>query len=163
MRMLTITANCIALAAIVAGGSAQAGDRVRPDARTSWGKAGVSLEQYWIDSSTCGHEAAATDLSDSKPAKALIYASRILDNTNDAVAIGSVQQLVSPEIQWNRAATLLKDALEMCLADRGYRQFRLTREQARHLNMFDKGSIERRKYLHSLASDPMVLEDQAYG
>jgi hypothetical protein len=47
------------------------------------------------------------------------------------------------------------------LAERGYVKFKLTKGQARQLKGLAAGSIERRRYLHGLASDPHVLAAQA--
>jgi hypothetical protein len=70
-------------------------------------------------------------------------------------------QIARPEIQWQRAATILQDALEACLIERGYVKFELTGSQNRKLRKLEVGSLERRRYLHSLASDPDVLAAQA--
>lgn len=150
-----------ALAAFVVGASPASADRIAPGFKVSWGKAGVSLEDYWVDAAQCGHAAAAIDLKDTTPAKALVYASRLLEDTTSPGEIQSVQQLVAPEIQWNRAATIMRKALEMCLAERGYVRFRLTDSQFRHLRKLEAGSLERRQYLHRLASDAAVLARQA--
>jgi hypothetical protein len=49
---------------------------------------------------------------------------------------------------------------ERCLSDRGYTKFKLTKDQSRRLARLKAGSLERRKYLYSLASDPRVLQEQ---
>ena len=54
-----------------------------------------------------------------------------------------------------------KMVIEQCLASRGYRQFKLTPEQAAHLAKLPEGSAERRTYLHSLGSDPAVMAAQS--
>jgi hypothetical protein len=156
-RTLSIAA---ALAAALPAQSASA-NRIGPGYETSWGKAGVSLEQYWVDSATCGHQAAGVDLTGSDPAKALILASRILENQNGLEDIAQATRIAAPEIQWNRAATILRRQLEQCLTERGYIKFKMTKSQARHLRKLEVGSLERREYLYSLASDPAVLEAQA--
>ena len=51
--------------------------------------------------------------------------------------------------------------VERCLVDRGYSRFALTAEQRKALRKLRKGSDQRHAYLHSLASDPIVLEQQA--
>jgi hypothetical protein len=55
----------------------------------------------------------------------------------------------------------MRHELEKCLTERGYVRFRLTKGQARHLKALTTGSLERRKYLYKLASDPAVLAEQA--
>jgi hypothetical protein len=153
---LTIAASL----ALVLDGSTASARRVSPGDEVSWGKAGVSLEDYWIDSATCGHQAAAVDLSGTAPAKALVVASRQLDNWSDFESVQQALQLAAPAVQWDRAAAILRQELERCLTERGYVKFKLTRDQARHLDKLEAGSVDRRKYLHSLASDPAVLEAQ---
>lgn len=150
-----------AIVALFLGQAAIAGQRIEPGAKISWGKAGVSLEDYWVDASQCGHQAAATDLTNSDPAKALVYASRIIDNASSPEDVIAAQQLVAPSVQWDRAATILQHAVEKCLTGRGYVKFRLTDGQFRHLRKLAVGSLERREYLHSLASDPKVVATQA--
>jgi hypothetical protein len=157
----------LAISALLAGtltlalvaSSASAGP-VKPEYQTSWGKAGVSLEQYWTDASLCGHTAAATDLSGTAPAEALVLATRMIDNQNGYDDIERALRLAPFEVQWNRAGTIMRHELEKCLTERGYVRFRLTKGQARHLKALATGSLERRKYLYALASDPAVLAGQ---
>jgi hypothetical protein len=162
MRGTLNIATCLAAAtALGLAATPAAATRVTAGYQTSWGKAGVSLEEYWVDASLCGHQAAATDLTDSDPAKALVLASRMIDNYSDYEDIALAEQVASPEIQWNRAATILQRSLERCLMERGYVKFRLTKSQAHRLKKLKTGSLERRQYLYSLASDPDVLAAQA--
>ena len=151
----------LVLAALCFDSSPALATRVAPEHMTSWGKAEVSLEEYWTDASECGHAAAATDLKDTDPGKALAYASRMLDSGNWISDYALVARMAPPEVQWNRAATILENALETCLAGRGYVKFRLTDRQFRQLKKLPVGSLERREFLHGLASDPAVLTEQA--
>jgi hypothetical protein len=147
--------------ALVLGASSASARRVSPGNEFSWGKAGVSLEDYWVDSSQCGHQAAAVDLTGTAPAKALVLASRRLDVWTDFESVQDALRLAAPEVQWGRAATIIRQELEKCLMEHGYVKFRLTKSQAHHLKKLEVGTLDRRKYLHSLASDPAVLEAQA--
>lgn len=157
-----------AIAALVLGcsmpglaGSATAAERVTPGHQKSWGKVGVSLEQYWIDSAECAHLAAATDLEGTDPARALVIASRMIDNQNGFGDIQGALRIAAPEIQWQRAASIMQANLDACLIERGYVKFELTDGQYRTLKMYEIGTVERRQYLHSLASDPEILAAQA--
>lgn len=141
--------------------SPAAADRIAAGDDTSWGKAGVSLEDYWTDSATCGHQAADIDLSGTTPAKALVIASRMSEHITESSAMITAVRIGAPEIQWNRAATIMRRDLESCLTKRGYVKFKLTKGQAHRLKKLELGSLERRKYLYSLASDPAVLREQA--
>ena len=128
----------------------------------SWGKQGVSLEQYWADSSECAQAAADIDLEGTEPAMALAFWGRLLDgNTAPTYPAHIPMPRFNPEVLWNRTATIMRNALEGCLIDRGYVKFELTDEQDRQLDRLEPGSLERRSYLHSLASDPDVLATQA--
>jgi hypothetical protein len=182
MRLMLATAILLMPTAICS--SAQA---VSPSAaktyRTSWGKAGVTLEQYRKDAVYCGQHASGMDLTGSDPAKALAVASRMMDaepNASpvavrdaqqppgpgmDALAMAgaapSAMQMVGPERQIAKAGDLMKGELEHCLARLGYREFRFTAEQRRSLNKLPVGSEARHAFLHKLASDPHVLEKQS--
>ena len=107
--------------------------------------------------------AADTDLEGTNPAKALQFWTRLgngnMPPNNYADILMSVR--INPEVQWNRAATILRTELEDCLTMRGYVKFELTDEQDRHLDRLEAGSDARRAYLHSLASDPDILMAQA--
>jgi hypothetical protein len=182
MRIALITA------VLLAGATAPADARaVSPSAakatRTSWGKAGVSLAQYRADAIACGEEASATDLAGSDPARALAAASRlmesepsagpapVLDATQppgaamDPLALAgaapSALQMIGPERQIAKAGDLMKARLDRCLAQRGYREFRLTSEQRKKLAKLPVGTEARHAYLHRLASDRDVLTRQA--
>ena len=150
-----------AIVALALSASAAHAGRIAPGHKLSWGKAGVSLEDYWIDAAQCGHQAAAVDLKDTTPAKALVYGSRLLDDASSPGEIISIQELVAPGVQWNRAATIMQRSLDQCLAGRGYTRFRLTDSQFHHLQKLASGSLERRKFLHELASDAKILTKQA--
>jgi hypothetical protein len=174
------TALAIAAAAIALSG-AQA-KMISAGMDRSWGKAGVTLETYRTDGLACAREAATTDLSRSDPARALVIASRLIDNdptvgpgpvadpTSSAQAGGDIVgmagssagivQTIGPQRQILKAGDILKARLESCLTRLGYVKFKLTGEQRKHLRALKEGSEERRTYLHSLASDAAVIERQ---
>jgi hypothetical protein len=127
----------------------------------SWGKSGVSFADYRDDAVTCGRQAAALDLRNSDPAKALVLASRLIDNAIDVADAGDAMQIASPERNFAKAGDLLQGALERCLHERGYRKFKLTAEQRHKLSKLKPGSEARHHYLYSLGSDPNVLARQA--
>jgi len=128
--------------------------------KTSWGKAGVSLEDYWIDSSQCGFQAYNLDLTGTGPARVLIIASRMAENPISVEDAARARQFANEEVQWDRAASIMQSELDSCLIRRGYVKFKLTDSQADELAGLEKGSLERRRFLHSLASDPAVLAAQ---
>ncbi|HMC93007.1 MAG TPA: hypothetical protein VKI45_11150 [Allosphingosinicella sp.] len=147
----------------------------------SWGKAGISLDAYRADGLACARDAAAMDLSKTDPARALVIASRLIDNDpsslpgptidpmrpqagSDVVGMAgssaSIVQTIGPQRQILKAGDIMKARLETCLARRGYVKFKLTAEQRKRLRGLREGSDERRLYLHSLASDGDVLARQ---
>jgi hypothetical protein len=172
--MMRITTALIALALTACAA---------PAGTTSWGKPGVSMADYRLDSGQCiieasgGGPAQGADASTSKSGDsnqtgntgesrggtngpggvtsggAIVYSgSANAEDANQA----AIQQR-SQELSAKRAQKL---GLERCLASRGYRQFKLTPEQAAQLAKLPEGSAERRAYLHSIGSDPAVIAGQ---
>jgi hypothetical protein len=156
---------------------------VSPGYGISWGKAGVSLAQYRADAIQCGQNAAATDLANTDPAKALVVGSRMIANdpngnmpsvvdpmagpsaapdvVGNSGSSASVNQMIAPDRQIAKAGDILESTLERCLRQKGYSKFKLTSEQRHRLSKLPIGSDARHAYLHSLASDPKVLTRQA--
>ena len=160
-RTRAIAALALTCSLLTLGAPADAG-RVSAGHQKSWGMAGVSLDQYRADSVECAQMAADTDLEGTNPAKAMQFWTR-LGNGNMApnnYADIWMSARINPEVQWNRAATIMRNALEDCLMMRGYVKFELTDRQYEMLRELEVGSLERRTYLHSLASDPEVLAAQ---
>ena len=154
-----------------------------PAGVTSWGKPGVSMADYRLDSGQCiieasggsptqGADASASKSGDSNQTGnssesrggtngpggvssggAIVYSGSASPEDANQAAI----QQRSQELSAKRAQKL---GLERCLASRGYRQFKLTPEQAAHLAKLPDGSAERRTYLHSIGSDPAVIAAQ---
>ena len=158
----------LVLACGLAAASASAATRAN---ETSWGKAGVSLEDYAIDGGLCAYQAMMLDVSDTREARRLVAATRRLEHIEASWGLpGSHNSLldhrrtveaVRPERIFERIAELQQQTLDHCLVERGYRQFRLTDEQQRQLRRLAQGSPERRSFLHSLAANPSVLRSQA--
>jgi hypothetical protein len=175
MRSLVLTTCVLLLASSASAKLAAGGPGI------SWGKAGVSLEEYRKDAIFCGLYASGSDLEGSDPAKGMVVASRrVVDDANagpNAVqdgtagpgaaydALGNSGSTASvaamADRQIGKAGDLLKNELERCLARIGYKPFKLTGEQKRKLAKLPAGSNERHAYLHSLASDPEILSRQA--
>lgn len=149
---------CAAAAALSAAAEARL---VGPGRSVSWGKPGVSLEAYRTDAVTCGRQAASLDLRDTGPAQSLVLASRLIENATDVESAGVAMWIASPERNIGKAGDMMKAALDQCLIEKGYRQFRLSDAQRRKLTKLPTGSLERHAYLHSLASNPEILSRQA--
>jgi hypothetical protein len=178
MRILIGLAATAALAGAAAAANAP---------QTSWGKAGVSFDDYRSDATACLRVAAGTDLTGTEPANALVLASRRMaaGQTNDYTpSIGGASATSSPvmggfdpimeaanrmqrermaarpDLRIRQAHDIMQRRLDHCLAGRGYRRFRLTDEQRHQLRSFPEDAAARQTYLHSLASDPRILATQ---
>jgi hypothetical protein len=178
----------------IAAGLASAAGAAAPSRATlqhvSWGKAGVSLEDYRADAQACAREAVNLDVADTAAAKALVAASRAIDTAYSgawmyAPAAGvsfpgtinggaggvwgggvghDVEQVMHTyrvDAQFADIADRQYRTLDTCLTARGYHQFHLTADQEAQLRHLRRGSDARRAYLHSLGSDPEVLNRQA--
>jgi len=158
-----------------------------PAPQESWGKAGISLDQYRQDALECGLRGYYTDISKTEDAKEFVRGSRQLDamtsstyapNTTSAGGTGpvgtdTVDQMaryaanqqhviegVRPDERFRSIKKTLVLSTEQCLIQRGYSRFELTADQRRQLRHLKAGSDERRVYLYSLASSPTVLQSQ---
>lgn len=147
----------------------------------TWGKAGVSFEEYRDDAITCGRTAHYADVSQTEHARAFAEATRRLEAADDhsmgpagasaaddayrMAEIGArserIRSSIRPEKRLRELKAALVSIVERCLEERGYSRFRLTVEQEQALNRLAKGSPERHAYLHRLASDPSVVAGQA--
>jgi hypothetical protein len=151
-----------------------------PKPQESWGQAGVDFDTYRNDAIECAARAYYADISDTDHAKAFVSASKRLESTDDtsmgqanASAADDMTRMVNaaaqqqrivesvrPEKRMRELEAGLQQVLEDCLTERGYVKFRLSEEQRAWLGTLDKGSEDRRRYLHSLASNETVLETQ---
>jgi hypothetical protein len=135
--------------------------------RDSWGKAGVSLDQYRADAVMCGRRGYHLDVSGTHAAQTLVKASSQIENlmmgggSNTGLdPIVMAVQGARPEQQFRAIATLQKTTVDGCLTDLGYVRFRLTDAQRDQLEKLRAGTPERHAYLHSLASDAKILSTQ---
>ncbi len=147
------------------------GNGSRSAPQLSWGKPGVSLDQYRADAVTCGKSGYYTDVSDTEAARTFVEGSSRIDNMlttgGDAAAametalrVARVVEAVRPEMRMKEIGAVLLSAAHQCLAELGYTRFSLTEDQRERLSRLRIGSQERHFYLHSLASDPILLERQ---
>jgi hypothetical protein len=170
------TAFSLPILALLAAGIATAASARLP--ATSWGKPGISYDEYRADATICLREAAGTDLAGTEPANALVLASRQIETaltTNLApmegggfdpiiTAVNAMQQAkmaARPDYRLRQARDILQERLDHCLEEHGYRRFQLTDAQRRQRDHWDRRQAERQLYLYSLASDPQVVTSQA--
>ena len=157
-----------------------------PAPKESWGKAGITLQQYRQDALDCGLKGYYADISQTQDAKEFASASRRLDNlqgnfsttSNSSSATGPattdvVQQMgqfaatqqhiidgIRPEQRFHSIKQTLEATTGQCLSARGYSRFALTEDQRRAVSKLKPGSDQRRLYLYQLASNPAVLASQ---
>jgi hypothetical protein len=138
-----------------------------PAPQFSWGKAGITLDQYRQDALECGLKGHYTDVSQTQDAKVLARASGQLENlpsTLDpmdyAATQGHIIASARPDLRLRNVKDRLQSVTTKCLVERGYSRFTLRKEQQQALRKLKAGSDERRAYLYGLASNPAILESQ---
>ncbi len=141
---------------------------------TSWGKPGVSIDQYRTDAITCGRTGYYADVSGTDAAKVFKDATGQLE-ANEADLTNAtgprIMDIVTrsarivdgtrPEERMKDIDALMQAKVDDCLKVRGYVHFKLTDSQRKHLARLHLGSAERHIYLYQLATDPDVLKAQA--
>jgi hypothetical protein len=168
----------IALAAISCGSASAAG--VRPGPVVSWGKPDISFDDYRKDSIECGEWGATTSMKGRGEFDAVVLG---LDRQDTDIDIGRslppsltqedpTQKLARdyalnglksrPEPKVKALQRFLVDHVEACLSEKGYVRFTLTPAQEAELGGYRKGSQERFRYLHALASREAVIQQQRY-
>lgn len=158
-RLVLASLSC----ALVATSALAQSQRQRPD--ESWGKPGVSYLQYRTDAVECAYRA-GQDAPVSYPTVDLLF----FDNTahggdatatmHEAIAAFDVnaRRMSRP---WREISAQVQPALARCLSDRGYRRFRLTRDQAAKLRDLPIGGKARHTFLWAIAAAPEIRTDPA--
>jgi hypothetical protein len=160
MPRLILLALACALMAQPALAERQRGDE-------SWGQAGVSFLQYRTDAVECAYRV-GQDAPVDYPQVDLIFSTNIVmpDAEKDVdmpmremvdAAAPNPQRMTRP---WREISSQLQEPLAKCLGERGYRRFRLTRDQVKELRSLSAGSRARQVYLWNLAVDPQVQRQQ---
>ena len=140
-----------------------------PKPRESWGRAGVDFETYRQDAEECGRMAYYADVSETDHAKAFVRGTKRLESIDglplDFLTVANLyaqaEHSVRPEWRMRVLRAGLQAIVEECLTRRGYVKFHLTEAQRERIEDLRKGSSERHRFLHALASDPEVLTNQA--
>lgn len=136
-------------------GTAQAADRPPVE---SWGKPGVSFNQYRNDAVACAKIGYFRDVSQDEPAKRFIRGFETADlllNLPGAGAgddWGNSIRRTQPDRQKRDLHAIQVGDVERCLTDKGYRRVTLTRSEERALARYPRGSEARHRYLHALAA-----------
>jgi hypothetical protein len=149
MRKIFLFACAATLAGAGAGAPAAAKD--------SWARPYVGFEEYRRDADQCSNAAFQARLWFG-PIVHLAQATHAM--ATDPWSYARARQIFVHGVT-RTVAEQLQDAVDRCLFDRGYRRFRLSEEQNRRLGRLHRGTVERARFLHSLAADPAVLGTQA--
>lgn len=157
-----------ALIALLAAGTPLEAAKRKPI--ESWGKPGVSFEQYRADAIACAERGYYLDIAQTDDAKAFVRGSRELDDATQSTAVAGpsadpiddavrranayeqIRRGVEPERRIDNLRTVLQSAVDSCLRARGYAKFTLTAAQRRQLGKLPIGSPQRRTYLYEIAS-----------
>ena len=159
--LLTLATTGLALGSAV---------QAAPATQLSWGKPGVTLTEYRRDAIKCGRAGYYADVSRTEAAAVFKRATSEIENneqgsTGDilgtAVTSARIVEGTRPDLRRRPVKAYLDGQVSTCLHALGYTRFRLTEDQQRHLRKLHLGSPERHAYLHSLASDPAILQNQA--
>ena len=136
-----------------------------PAPSESWGKAGVSYDQYRLDAFECSSEGYNFDISQTEAAQAFVTASRRLETEIGAgVDPYSYQTIVNnarPDMHLRDIKHVQLSVVEQCLVKRGYTKFRLNDQQRDGLKKLKVGSVDRHMYLYKLGADPNLLSAQS--
>ena len=139
----------------------------------SWGKPGVSIEQYRQDAVECGRAGYYLDVSKTEAAGVFKQASRRLESNEADLTLAQGPEIMNivtnsahivdgarPTQRMKEVGTLMQGTIDDCLKQRGYVRFRLTDGQRKHLAHLHLGSPERHAFLYDLATDPNVVTAQ---
>jgi hypothetical protein len=165
---------CVTVAAMVAATAAEGRGR---DIETSWGKPGVSLVQYRLDAGVCAAKAMSLDVADTPAARQMVKASQALETALTSTRMittshpggvwfvpgadtNHIRDSFGVDKAMNQIKAIQMQSLRSCLAERGYREFRLTTEQRQRLRKLPVGSSKRRAFLYELARDPAIIGTQ---
>ena len=144
---------------------------------TSWGKSGVSMDQYRRDAGDCGRAGYYLDVSQTEAAQVFKRATGQLqaNETNLTSAEAKAPEIMNivttsahivaearPDEHMKQVGNLMQSTVDDCLKQRGYVRFKLTDPQRKHLGHLHLGSPERRAYLYQLATDAKLLAAQTY-
>lgn len=132
----------------------------------SWGKAGVSYDQYREDTVACAREGLRTDIAGTEPVQSLVKSSTQLENeltraNPDYGNASRIREAARADLRFKEVKKIMEDQVAACLIRAGYSRFRMTEDQRAKLRKLKPGSTERRQYVHALASDAAVLKAQA--
>ena len=132
----------------------------------SWGKLGVSYDEYRKDAFECTYTS-FKDVQQKQSSMPLQFdAPVIYYGPNNSIDYGATlnaflfSHRVQMMIRQANANGALQEAIDGCLLRRSYRPFRLNRLQAVELKTHKHGTEQRHRFLYALASNSGVLDQQ---
>lgn len=134
--------------------------QARDKAQVSWGKPNVGLEQYKSDAVECAKRGYYRDIAKDKPAQQFLRGFRTADDAMNLADAGGANidkwndtvRRTRPDQKLKELQNIQVNDVEICLTEKGYAPFRLSKAEASMLRRYPAGSEERRGYLHALAS-----------
>ena len=136
----------------------------------SWGRTGISFEQYRADALECGNRAYGAEVDVPPYGPVASWGAAVLPGAIwTRLTPGRVPIYTSTYVDgyrhhaWWHTVDQLQAIVDSCLVEKGYQRFRLTSAQMRTLRRLERNSPERHQFLFSLGSDSNVLATQAIG
>ena len=142
----------------------------------SWGKIGVSRQDFEEGSRICMLRSARRDVANDKQAKNYVRGFNVLEQENnmppmpsppsdDVTFVRSERQVLlrraySPDRHRDALQQKLQSEVDECLLESGYVKFSLSKDQKKVLNRYSQGSEERRAYLFYIGSNPNIVNAQ---
>jgi hypothetical protein len=132
----------------------------------SWGKLDNSYLQYRKDATECSFIANSTPSVAAQDPFVMESAYSVVQPNGRVDGVESVRRFIAlyhtKALQHKaRVFDQVQQAIDTCLAKRGYKPFRLSKEQYRQLKKLKPGTSERHQYLYQLSVNPAILSTQA--
>lgn len=128
----------------------------------TWGKPGVSYDQYRRDAVDCALVGATRDVSNDEPAKRYLQgfamADRALNMPSGPEGGADLDlyrrsiELTQPARQVAGVQAIMVGDVETCLTQRGYDRIQLSKAEQRTLQRLRHGTERRRRFLYDIAA-----------
>lgn len=149
-----MVSKALGCALLAAGAMMAASAPANAATKEAWARPGVSYLKFRTDSAECLYyieSKAPVDLplvdTIFEMDMAVSGGAADLHNYVDAYSMRGNKN-------WRTVRYQVKDELEKCLTDRGYRRFRLTRDEQQHLGELRSGTNARQTYIWRIGASP---------
>jgi len=158
--MRTIQTFLLAVPVLLTGCDTTSSEEV-----VSWGKEDVSFVEYRTDSIGCALEGVQRDISEHEAMTEIEHSIEQQEIGLDTGTGDTFDALREYNLVYQRTIrgnvpdiqSYMVESVHQCNRGKGYSQFALTGQQAHLLANLERGTEARFRYLHVLASDPLVL------